>query len=69
MPSAVIRTFAYDAASQTLAVTFTSGRRYRYHAVPAETYAAMKSAFAKGEFFNKRIRDRFRYTAEDGSEA
>jgi hypothetical protein len=65
MPSSVIRAFAYDAPSRTLAVTFTSGRRYRYHEVPAETHEAMRAAFAKGEFFNKQIRDQYRYTADD----
>ena len=65
MPSTVIRTFAYDPETRTLQVTFVSGRRYRYHEVPAETYAAMKAAFAKGEFFNKAIRARFRHTEED----
>lgn len=65
MPSSVIRAFAYDAPSRTLAVTFSSGRRYRYHDVPPDTHKAMRAAFAKGEFFNKEIRDRFRYTPED----
>lgn len=65
MPSSVIRAFAYDAPSRTLAVTFTSGRRYRYHEVLPETHEAMRAAFAKGEFFNRQIRYRYHYTAED----
>lgn len=65
MPSSVIRAYAYDAPSRTLLVTFTSGRRYRYHEVPPETHEAMRTAFAKGEFFNRQIRDRYRYTSED----
>lgn len=64
MPSAVIRAYAYDPLSRTLAVTFVNGRRYRYHDVPEETFTAMKAAFAKGEFFNKFIRPRFRFTCE-----
>lgn len=64
MPSKVIRAFAYDAPSRTLAVTFTSGRRYRFHEVPAETFEAMRAAFAKGEFFNKAVRGRYRFTQE-----
>jgi lysyl-tRNA synthetase class 2 len=64
VPSSVIRGFAYDAPARTLVVTFTSGRRYRYHEVPPETHEAMRGAFAKGEFFNRHIRDRFPYTAE-----
>ena len=64
MPSSVIQTYADDAPTRTLAVTFTSGRRYRYHDVPPETHEAMRTAFAKGEFFNKHVRDRFRFTAD-----
>jgi hypothetical protein len=62
MPSKVIRTFSYDADDRRLDVTFVSGRRYSYHEVPAELAAEMKLAFAKGEFFNRRIRDHYRYT-------
>jgi hypothetical protein len=61
MPSTVIRAFDYDAGEQRLDVTFVSGRRYSYFEVPAETYEAMKRSFAKGEFFNARIRERFRF--------
>ena len=65
MPSSVIRWFHYDAPTQTLAIVFTSGRRYRYHAVPAALAEAMKAAFSKGEFFNDRIRDHFRHSRDD----
>jgi len=61
MPSTVIRSFDYDPAEQRLDVTFVTGRRYSYFEVPEETYAAMKASFAKGEFFNANIRNRFRY--------
>jgi hypothetical protein len=64
MPSSVIRSYEYSASRQELLVTFQSGRRYRYQDVPAEIYAAMKSAFSKGEFFNDRIRDRFPFTRD-----
>ncbi len=30
-----------------------------YRHVPAETYDGLKKAFAKGEYFNTYIRDRF----------
>jgi hypothetical protein len=65
MPSSVIRSFAYDAADETLVIVFTSGRRYRYHGVPSATHRAMTDAFAKGEFFNKAIKDHYRFTPED----
>ena len=59
MPSTVIRGFAYDPASETLTVTFVSGRRYAYAGVPEEVAAAFRGAFAKGRFFNAAIRDRY----------
>lgn len=59
MPSTVIRRFSYDAASQGLAVEFVSGRRYLYHDVPGEVAERFRAAFAKGRFFNARIRDRY----------
>jgi lysyl-tRNA synthetase class 2 len=62
MPSSVIRTFWYDPAEHDLDVIFVSGRRYRYHDVPDELYGEMRRAFSKGEFFNERIRDQFRFT-------
>jgi hypothetical protein len=65
VPSLVIRAYAYDAPSRTLAVTFTNGRCYRYQEVPPETHEAMRAAFAKCEFFHRQIRDRYRYMAED----
>lgn len=65
MPSAVIRSYEYDASRCELRVTFQSGKRYVYQEVPAETYAAMRNSFSKGTFFNAHIRDRFSFTQED----
>ena len=62
MPSSVIRHFVYHPVRRELEVWFVSGRRYLYHEVPPETASAMREAFAKGEFFNAQIRDRFAYT-------
>jgi hypothetical protein len=64
MPSLVIRSFRYDEGSRTLLIIFRSGRRYRYADVPPEIYKEMRAAFAKGTFFNTRIRDRFAYSEE-----
>lgn len=64
MPSTVIRAYHYCQPRRELRVTFRSGNRYVYKDVPAETYAAMKGAFAKGEFFNAHIRGRFPFTRE-----
>ena len=62
MPSTVIRSFAYRPEAQELEILFTTGRRYVYHDVPEEAAAALKGAFNKGRHFNRRIRDRFRFS-------
>jgi lysyl-tRNA synthetase class 2 len=64
MPSSVIRSYRYDPQQKRLELVFVSGRRYRYHDVPEETYSAMRRAFSKGEFFNAHVRDQFRHTRE-----
>ena len=61
MPSSVIRRFVYDEMEGNLWVEFTTGRRYVYSGVPHEIADAFRSAFAKGVYFNTRIRDRFPY--------
>ena len=62
MPSSVIRSFSYSAKRRELGIVFQTGRSYSYADVPEETYAAMKAAFSKGEFFNLHIRDKFAFT-------
>ena len=59
MPSSVIRRFVYDETEGNLWVEFTTGRRYVYSDVPHEVADAFRGAFAKGVYFNTRIRDRF----------
>jgi hypothetical protein len=65
MPSSVIRYYRYDPEQRRLELQFVSGRRYRYHYVPEETYRGMRQAFSKGEFFNENIRDQYRFTREN----
>ena len=62
MPSHVVRTFAYRPDESRLDIVFTTGRRYSYHGVPAQTVEAMRHAFAKGHFFNRHIRGRYPFT-------
>jgi hypothetical protein len=64
MPSTVIRSFSYDPDARRLRVTFVNGRRYSYRDVPADVAEEMRLSFSKGTFFNRRIRDRFEYSAE-----
>jgi hypothetical protein len=60
VPSTSIRKTDYDPASRVLSVWFVaSGKRYESEDVPPETYAAFRSAFVKGRFFNEQIRNRF----------
>jgi hypothetical protein len=59
MPSTVIRRFAYDQSEHALWVEFVTGRRYVYADVPDEVADAFRCAFAKGVYFNTRIRDRY----------
>ena len=60
MPSTVIRRFDYAHERRELVIEFTTGRRYVYAGVPEEEVTAMRAAFAKGRYFNARIRDRYR---------
>lgn len=61
MPSTAIRRFTYHAETHVLDVTFVTGRRYRYFAVPADVAEGFATASSKGRYFNARIRDRFRF--------
>ena len=65
MPSTVIRAYSYASERRQLSIVFTTGRRYIYHDVPPSLFEAMTAAFAKGEFFNAHIRDRFAFTREE----
>ena len=70
MPSTVIRRFVYDETEQNLWVEFTTGRKYVYAGVPEEVANTLRTAFAKGVYFNTRIRDKFPHrevTREDES--
>jgi len=62
MPSTVIRRFDYDPDAQALDVLFTTGRRYRYYAVPQAEVDAFRAAFSKGRYFNAHIRDAYDYS-------
>jgi len=59
MPSTVISRYAYDHSTGELWVEFVTGRRYVYSEVPPQVAGALGTAFAKGVYFNTRIRDRY----------
>ena len=62
MPSSVIRRYSYHPEREELEILFTTGRRYLYHAVPAEAADAFRAAFSKGRHFNAHIRDAYDFT-------
>jgi hypothetical protein len=64
MPSTVIRSYNYNARRRELDIVFQTRRRYRYRHVPLATYAALKAAASKGEFFNHHIRGRFEFSRD-----
>jgi hypothetical protein len=69
MPSAVIRRFAFRPFEAALDVEFTTGRVYRYFAVPEPIARGLAQSRSKGVYFNKAIRDRFGYERLGGWEA
>ena len=64
MPSSVIRSFAYDQSERRLTVRFVNGRVYRYDDLPPDVADELTRAPSQGQFFNRVIRDRFRFTRE-----
>jgi len=69
MPSTAILNADYDAAAHRLEIVFVTGRRYVYHDVPEEVAQGFRAARSKGGYFNRRIRDRFRFTRRRDVEA
>lgn len=65
VPSTVIRSFNYEAASRQLGIEFQPGLHYVYYDVPPEVFRAMHAARSRGAFFNARIRDRYSYSRLD----
>ena len=45
----------------TLDLAFRSGARYRYFAVPPQVLHGLLVAASKGAYFNRHIRNHFRY--------
>ena len=61
MPSTVIRRFFYVPEARELTIEFVTGRRYRYFDVPSHQVEAFRAAFSKGTYFNRHIRDEYRF--------
>jgi len=61
--SSNIAATAYDAASQTLAITFKGGKTYTYANVPQEVHTAMNKADSIGKFVGFNIVGKFKHTS------
>jgi lysyl-tRNA synthetase class 2 len=61
MPSTAIADIDYDLGREKLTVTFVTGRVYEYFNVPFDVAGAFERAESKGAFFNRHIRDRYRF--------
>jgi len=65
MPSTVVKSFIYIQKTSELKITFVSGLVYNYKNVPEEVYHRMCTAFSKGSFFNKHIKDHYSFEKEN----
>ncbi len=59
--SSAITRVLYEASNRTLAVTFTSGKKYIYEDVPPEVATEFQTAPSQGAYFNWRIRDQYTF--------
>lgn len=50
---------SYDPESQTLDITFTSGRSFTYESVPERVFEELRDAPSPGSFYHNNIRDRY----------
>jgi len=60
--SSALASVGYDEDLEMLEVEFTSRNVYRYYEVPARVHHELLHAPSKGQFFNTRIRNAFRYS-------
>lgn len=58
--SSVIAAIGYDESSAILEVVFHTGRTYHYFRVPPAEHEKLLRAKSIGEYFNRRIRPRYR---------
>jgi len=61
MPSTVIRSIEYNAATAVLTITFVTGSVYEYYDVPQEVYNQLKNFREKGVFYNGSIKGKYRF--------
>jgi KTSC domain len=59
--SSLLANVSYDAGQSVLQLELCDGAIYRYFEVPPVIYEALLAAESKGSYFNREIRDCFRY--------
>ncbi len=59
--SSSISDIEYDTKTQVMTVIFQNGRKYEYENVPANVHEQFTHAPSIGIFFNKNIRDNYRF--------
>lgn len=59
--SSVIASVGYAPRSKILEVEFQTGFIYQYYDVPRRIHDALMSAKSIGSFFNREIRDKYRF--------
>jgi hypothetical protein len=62
MRSTLLASAAYDAGESLLLLAFCDGASYLYYAVPEAIHQGLLAADSKGAYFNKQIRNHFRFT-------
>lgn len=60
-PGSAVKRASYDPDTQMLVVEFSTGRSYRYKAVPSTVYEWLLKAKSKGAYINGLIKDRYEY--------
>lgn len=57
--SGFLKSFDYDAETQTLQIAFDDGGVYHYHDVPDSIYQGLKTAPSAGQYFNTCIKEKY----------
>jgi hypothetical protein len=61
LESSTLRSAIYYSSAATLELEFADGDVYRYFDVPEMVYNELLAADSKGNFFNKHIRNGYRF--------
>jgi len=61
MPSAVIKSYQYEADTQIFEVVYHSGKVYHYLNVPESEYRQFKATMVKGIWFNRHIKNKYAF--------